>query len=105
MDNSKFSNEDLLYIATQSIVLIRNLSCYRRGEFPSNEIMQHNLRVIGDLSDALHNIDGVLGTPQNTVMVRLFIQRIKQFLDTNPGYKNYFQRCSSKLKNYSFFKE
>jgi len=94
MDNSKISNEDLLYIATQGIVLIRNLSCYRRGELPSNEIMQHNLRVIGDLSDTLHNIDGVLGTPQNVVLTRLFIQRIKQFLDANPEYKEYFQRCS-----------
>ena len=93
-DNSKFSQADLLYIVTQCVVLIRNLSYYRRGILPTNGRAQHNLQIIGDLSDALHNIDDVLGTKQNKVMTTLFIQKIKQFLNTNPEYKCYFQRCS-----------
>ena len=94
MDSIKnhLNDEELLYVVTQSIVLIRNLSYYRRGFLPDAETIQHNLHLIGDLSDALHNVDDVLGKPQNKVLTKLFIERLKQFLMNNPEYKSYFQR-------------
>lgn len=96
MDSIKnhLNDEELLYAVTQSIVLIRNLSCYRRGFLPDVDTLQQNLRLIDDLSDALHNVDGVLGKPQNKVLTKLFIERINQFLTNNPEYKDYFRQIA-----------
>ena len=44
-----------LSLAQQSLLVIRNLSVYRSGQ-PDNETAQHNLEVIGALSDVLHNL-------------------------------------------------
>ena len=52
-DNSVY--QYYLSLAQQSLLVIRNLSVYRSGR-PDNETAQHNLEVIGALSDVLHNL-------------------------------------------------
>lgn len=79
-----------LILARQSFLLIRNLSNYRRGTQPPENIAYLNLQLIGDLSDALHNLPVNLST-DNSFLEDLIKDKIREFVQHNPQFKDYFK--------------
>lgn len=79
-----------LVLARQSFLLIRNLSNYRRGTPPPKNIAYLNLQLIGDLSDALHNLPVNLST-DNSFLEDLIKDKIREFVQHNPQFKDYFK--------------
>jgi hypothetical protein len=73
-------------IIQRVMLLIRNLSNFRRGASPDCVVATKNLAVIGDLSDIFHNFNegGYLYVDEWTV------KRLQSFLHDNPEYNNYF---------------
>ncbi|MDF7675993.1 hypothetical protein PT286_04495 [Neisseriaceae bacterium ESL0693] len=76
-----------LHIAGQTFTIIRNLSNYRRNPAAvTSELAIRNLQIIGDLSEALHNL------PMNNIFVEsLVISQLKSFIGDYPEFKDYFQ--------------
>lgn len=87
---SNFNAEDWMYLARQSLILIRNLSDYRRGNPPTEDVAFLNLSLIGELSDAVHELPVNL-SHDNNVKEKLIKERIREFIKKNPQFEYYFR--------------
>lgn len=76
-----------LYIAGEAFIIIRNLSNYHRNPSAvTSERAIRNLQIIGDLSEALHNL------PINNIFVEsLVISQLKNFIGEYPEFKDCFK--------------
>lgn len=78
-------------VARQALTLIRNLSDYQRGSAPDDIQMRQNLAVIGELSDALHNLPDM--NKYDDFRHHLTLSKLIAFIRRYPNYAVYFERC------------
>ena len=88
--DKQLSAEAWLALARESFLLIRNLSNYRRGSLPSEETIHSNLLLIGDLSDALHNLPVNLNI-DNSFNEKLVKTKLRELIQQYPQFKDYFK--------------
>lgn len=82
--------DDYAALARQVFVLIRSLSNYRRGNTPSPETAIRHLEIIGDLSEAMHNLP--IPQDDNIFARQMTCASMQDFLNTYPQYR---QKISS----------